>query len=218
MNNKKVSFISCVNNFEEYNLALHYIHSLIIPDGYEIETVAIENADSLTSGYNQAMKRSDAKYKVYIHQDNYILHKNFIIDMIILFKKYPALGMLGVLGGKELQNGLWWHNEKGVYGSVYHTLGGKGNVGALSYRVARRDYEKVQAIDGLVMVTQYDLVWREDLFKGWHFYDVSQSLEFQNAGYEVGVIQQRTPWCFHDCGIINWTDYEENRNILVQNY
>ncbi|PFE00352.1 hypothetical protein COE15_22430 [Bacillus cereus] len=40
------------NNFEEYNTVLRYIHSLKIPDGYEIETIAIENAASLTSGYN----------------------------------------------------------------------------------------------------------------------------------------------------------------------
>ena len=72
-NNKKVSFISCVNNYKEYKWALHYIHSLRIPDGFEIETIAINNAISLTSGYNQEMKKNDAKYKVYLHQDTYIL-------------------------------------------------------------------------------------------------------------------------------------------------
>lgn len=57
MNNKKISFISCVNDFEEYNTALRHIHNLKVPHGYEIETIAIEKAASITSGYNEAMKK-----------------------------------------------------------------------------------------------------------------------------------------------------------------
>ncbi|WP_225985454.1 glycosyltransferase family protein [Priestia endophytica] len=217
MDNRKVDFISCVNNFEEYNTALQHIGSLKIPKEYKVETIAIEHADSITSGYNQGMKKSDAKYKVYLHQDVYILNKNFIYDVIALFEKHPNLGMIGVVGGKTLPNGFWG-NSLEIYGTVYHTLKGKGNLGLLSFNEVSNDYEKVLAIDGLIMVTQYDLEWRDDLFKGWHFYDVSQSLEFANAGYEVGVPRQISPWCFHDCGITNLNGYEENREILIQNY
>ncbi|MEK3886284.1 glycosyltransferase family protein [Bacillus sp. FSL K6-3431] len=217
MNNKKVCFISCVNNTDEYNNALLYIQSLNIPEGYETETIAIGDATSLTSGYNEGMKRSDAKYKVYMHQDTYILNKNFIFDIIRLYEKYPKLGMLGVVGALSLPNGVWW-NSPMVYGAVYHTLTGKGNVGLLSNRLVRGDYQKVRAIDGLIMITQYDLEWREDLFQGWHFYDVSQSLEFEKAGYDVGVAKQSPPWCLHDTGVTNLSGYEENREILVRNY
>ena len=217
MNHKKVCFISCVNNFEKYNKALLYIQSLKIPAGYEIETIVIEQAVSLTSGYNQGMKRSDAKYKVYLHQDTYILNQNFIFDIISLFEKYPKLGMLGVVGAITTPEGLWWKSPT-VYGSVYHTFKGEGQIELLSHLIVNGDYEKVQAIDGLIMITQYDVEWREDLFKGWHFYDVSQSLEFQKAGYEVGVPKQKKHWCLHDTRKPNMTDYEENRNILVQHY
>ena len=55
----------------------------------------------------------------------------------------------------------------------------------------------VQAIDGLLMATQYDIPWREDLFQGFHFYDVSQSLEFQKAGYLIGIPNQANVWCIH---------------------
>ena len=56
------------------------------------------------------------------------------------------------------------------------------------------------AIDGLFMATQYDLPWRADLFHGWHFYDISQSREFINAGYKVVIPYQQEPWVIHDCG------------------
>lgn len=217
MNNRKISFISCVNNFKKYNIALQHIRSLKIPEGYQTETIVIEKATSLTSGYNKGMERSDAKYKVYLHQDVNILNENFIHDIITLFEKYPNLGMLGVAGSKTLPNGVWW-NSIASYGKVYYVTPNRGTRGLLSMGKVRNDYEKVQAIDGLIMITQYDLKWREDLFKGWHFYDVSQSCEFIKSGYEVGIPRQESPWCFHDHGIVNMSGYEENRNIFVENY
>ncbi len=216
MNNNKICFISCVNNFKKYNTALLYIHSLKIPEGYAIETIAIEQAVSLTSGYNQGMQQSDAKYKIYLHQDTYILNQHFIYDIISLFARYPKLGMLGMIGSKTIPNGVWW-NSPFAYGTVYYSPK-KRKVGLLSQRIVMGDYEKVNAIDGLIMVTQYDLSWREDLFQGWHFYDVSQCLEFEKAGYEVGVPKQTSPWCLHDTDAPNLLGYEENRSIFVQNY
>ena len=162
------------------------------------------------------MQQSDAKYKIYLHQDTYILNQHFIYDIISLFARYPQLGMLGMIGSKTIPNGVWW-NSPLAYGTVYYSPR-KSEVGLLSQHRVRLDYEKVRAIDGLIMVTQYDLVWREDLFQGWHFYDVSQCLEFEKAGYEVGVPKQKSPWCLHDTDAPNLLGYEENRSIFVQNY
>ena len=36
----------------------------------------------MTSGYNNAMKKTDAKYKVYLHQDVFILNHNFLMDIL----------------------------------------------------------------------------------------------------------------------------------------
>ena len=111
------------------------------------------------------------------------------------------------------------------FGGIVHLYMGvlsyppkKRKIGFMSQRSVRGDYEKVRAIDGFIMVTQYDLVWREDLFQGWHFYDVSQSMEFEKAGYEVGVPKQTSPWCLHDTGVTNLINYEETRSLFVRNY
>ncbi|MFT3655366.1 hypothetical protein DALLNEIH_01790 [Bacillus sp. B01(2024)] len=75
------------------------------------------------------------------------------------------------------------------------------------------------AIDGLLMAAQYDMEWREDLFQGFHFYDTSQSLEFQKHGYQVGVACQKDPWCLHFCGdSFDAAAYEADRQIFVQHY
>lgn len=217
INPRKIAFISCVNDFKKYEIALQHIHSLKIPQGYEIEIVTVENAKSLPSGYNEGMKKSEAKYKVYLHQDTYILNQQFIYDIISLFEKYPNLGMVGMVGAKTIPNGVWW-NSKLVYGAVYYTPKGKKNIGILANRPVAGDYEEVLVIDGLIMITQYDLPWREDLFTGFHFYDVSQSLEFKKAGLVVGVPKQIKPWCLHANGSMNLTGYEENRKVFVDHY
>ena len=76
----------------------------------------------------------------------------------------------------------------------------------------------VECIDGLLMATQYDVPWREDLFDGFDFYDVSQSFEFRKAGYTVGVPVQRDAWCIHYHFDVNMTNYEKYRKIFVEHY
>lgn len=69
-----------------------------------------------------------------------------------------------------------------------------------------------------MMITQYDIKWREDLFKNWDFYDISQSQEFIKAGYKVVVPNQKNPWCIHDDGFFNLKNYYENRKIFQREY
>ena len=66
---------------------------------------------------------------------------------------------------------------------------------------------------------QPDLPWREDIFNGWHFYDISQSIEFAKKGYKIIVPNQNDPWCIHDCGItLVGEEYDKYRNLLLKEY
>ena len=216
MNDKKICFIYCVNDQLQLQRSLDSLKLLMVPTGYQMEHIFIEKASSMTSGYNNAMKKTDAKYKVYLHQDVFILNHHFLIDILSLFGKFPIVGMLGVVGTKDLpENGVWWEGKE-KYGKVYESSPGKMRL--LSFSEVSRDYESVKAIDGLMIVTQYDIPWRDDLFKSWHFYDISQCMEFKMAGYEVGIPKQDVPWVMHDCGIVNVMGYEDERNIFLRHY
>lgn len=217
MNDKKIAFISCINDHELYDEAQYYISQLVIPTGYTVETIAIENAPSMTAGYNQGMKASDAKYKVYLHQDTFIINKNFIEDILRLFDQDQSIGMIGVAGCRNIpSNGVWWEDPYKV-GKVYdsHT----GSIDLLNFSEVFGDYEPVQGIDGLIMITQYDIPWREDLFKGWHFYDLSQCREFALQGYKVVVPNQEDPWIIHDCDIVNvQNSFDKYRQVFLDTY
>ncbi|RUT59996.1 hypothetical protein C1148_01700 [Clostridium botulinum] len=78
-------FITCINDDRQYEECLLYINNLNIPKGYEIDTISVKEAKSMAAGYNAAMQDTDAKYKVYLHQDTYVINKNFIYDMLDVF-------------------------------------------------------------------------------------------------------------------------------------
>ena len=82
----------------------------------------------------------------------------------------------------------------------------------------RAPYEQLEAVDGLLIATQKDLPWREDIFTGWDFYDISQSMEYRKAGYKVVVPQMKYPWCLHDDGFVNLETYFKWRDVLLKEY
>lgn len=188
-----------------------------MPDGFDIEAIGIRNAYCMTAGYNKAMNDTDAKYKVYLHQDALIINKNFIYDFLNLFENDRNIGMVGVAGSKIIPtNAIWWESNQ-KYGKIYdsHT----GIMKELAFFEIDGNFEDVKCIDGVIMITQYDVQWREDIFNGWHFYDISQSVEFIKNGYKVVIPKQISPWCVHDSGVSNASNgYENYRKVFLKNY
>jgi len=76
----------------------------------------------------------------------------------------------------------------------------------------------------VLIATQYNLPWREDLFDGWHFYDASQCCEFLRKGYKIHVPIQRDndgnakPWCLHDTMGASTVDYKKFQSIFLEEY
>ncbi len=209
---RKICFIYCVNNDHLLFRSLCTIDKLYIPGGYTIENRVIKNASSITKAYNDAMKNSNAKYKVYLHQDMEIINPNFLKEMLMIFLKHPQLGLMGVAGAKQLPPDAYWPHAPVCFGKfMWDTT-------PFVWNEVIGDYETVQAIDGVAMISQYDVLWREDIFKGWHFYDISQSLEFIKAGYEVGVARQTAPWFLHQVHDVSMVGYEENRQLFLFHY
>jgi hypothetical protein len=217
VNFRKICFICCTNDHEALEECRKYVDSLILPLNFTLDWVIITEATSLTSGYNQGMRQSDAKYKVYLHQDVLIINRNFLLDVIKLFEDNRDVGMMGVIGAKSLPlNGVWWETKEKI-GKVYDSINGRMTLS--DYSGVTGSFAKVQAVDGLLLATQYDLPWREDIFDGWHFYDISQCMEFSRAGFKVVVPYQEQPWCMHDCGVVAMgLEYEKARELFCRQY
>lgn len=205
----RIAFITCVSDEKQYATCLRYIEELEVPQGYTIETIAVRGAPSMAAGYQRGMEASAARYKVYLHQDVYLVHRGMLYELLRPFHMYPRLGMVGVVGTTKLpDSGIWFvNNPFHCYGRVWEYRRPGGPASLLGPANRRRlhlmrfrgfvgDYLPAVAVDGLLVATQYDLAW-QDVLGGFELYEQVHALEFIKAGLEVGIARQEAVWCLH---------------------
>lgn len=192
----RVAFITCVNSDEWYDECHLYLEHLNIPAGMTAEFIPVRGAASMCAGYNEGMRASQARYKVYLHQDTLVVNKNLVQDLLDLFAD-ETVGAVGVIGCRSLpRSGVWWDGLR-TYGRVLHACEPESVVDS-HCREPEGASQEVEAVDGLFIATQYDVPWREDLFTGWHLYDTSLCKEMQRRGLKVVVPNQEADfWCIH---------------------
>ncbi len=181
-----------------------------LPDGYEIETRRIVGATSIAAAYDEAMESSDARDKVYLHDNAIILERRLLHHLLDLFRN-PKIGMVGITGGTRVpQSGVWFHDALHSFGYFMRYGREVGfpfvwfpdwlnpkKIRAFRYLPVLGKYKPVICIDGVFMATQYDVPWRKDLFGGLIYCEGPHSLEFIKRGYEVVVAHQGQPWVLH---------------------
>lgn len=218
MNKRKISFIICINNEKYWNECITYLNRLIVPEGYEIDVIEVHDAISMCAGYNEGMRASDAKYKIYMHQDVFITDQWFLTEILEIFEYDSSIGMIGLVGSCGIpEDAVVWHGNR--ISRIYRA--GNEDIESLANKAVLQTNKimDVDGIDGLLMVTSTDLSWREDVFTGWDFYDLSQSREFISAGYRVVVPDYDRPFAVHDDGmVLNLTNYDRYRKLFLETY
>ena len=171
----------------------------------------------MTAGYQAAMNESDAKYKIYLHQDVFILYPYFLDSLVEIFQVSSHIGMIGMAGTDVFpEDYMMW--SQSLVGNICSKSGPPCDYKNYRYKL-EDNFSVMDAIDGLLIATSYDIPWRTDLLDGWDFYDVSQSFEFRKKGYKIVVPVQKCPWCLHDDGVIlNLWNYDKNRRICMKEY
>ncbi len=212
---KKIAFVICYNNERYLDECCYYINKLEIPEGYEVELLTISDAKSMTSAYNEAIATFDAKYKVYLHQDVFLLDKELLKKMLLIFED-ETIGMIGVAGTKELPrtaraSAAWNCGNVLVYND-------KKIVHMMEFGKADNDVIDVEAIDGMLMITQYDIPWDEVIFDGWHFYDISQCMAFRENDLRIVIPKDESVWALHDSGISSEKGYDIYRKRFCEKY
>lgn len=216
VNDKKITFIICTNNEMWYNECVLYLSRLELPDGFDADVLQITDAKSMASGYNEGMHASNAKYKIYLHHDVFIIRTDFIQRVITAFQEHPAVGIMGIMGTDEIvQDGSYWNHWDS--GKVY-ALDAMQPYKVYKPHTYTEGVTSAKAVDGMILMTQYDVEWRDDIFNGWDFYDISQCFEFVRKGYEVAVFQEDEISIMHDCGFSKLANYNDGREIFCKEY
>lgn len=217
VNDKKIAFIICSNNEFKLNECVKYLNTLIIPDGFETDLLIVKDAKSMLAGMEEGSNATDAKYKVYMHQDVLIINKYFVFDILKIFNSDERIGLIGMVGSVVFPAmGMMWIDNR--VGNIYGFTDDKYDL--KNYRFDIYDgIVDVDTVDGLLMVTSDDVVFPKDIFDGWDFYDVSLSFEFAKAGKRVVVPNQINPWCIHDDGgILSLGNYNKYRKKALEYY
>lgn len=221
LNPNKFSFIICTNNEIYLQECIHYINHLVVPDGYSYDILTIRDAPCMTAGYNEGMNASDSKYKIYMHQDVFILNQNFLSDILSIFQSDSAIGMIGMVGYPSVApTAIMWTGKRFGATYLYGVHHAYPNADYTTYQYKSSDgYSDVALIDGLMMITSYDFPWNEEDLTAWHFYDAFHSMNFLLSGYRIVVPNQSLPWCLHDDGkFLNMYGYGKFRRIFIKKY
>lgn len=217
LNENRICFIICYNDDLFLSECVLYINALNVPEGYDVDILTISGAESMTAGYQYAMQQSNAKYKIYLHQDVFIIHPDFLGDLLKIFQSDSAIGMIGMVGAVKMPKDAVMWNCQARCGALYYNEITKECENRFTHPISDA-YREVEAVDGLLIATSQDIPWREDLFTGWDFYDVSQSAEFRLAGYKIVVPRQEQPWVIHDDDILDLKDYDYWRQKYLEEY
>ena len=214
-NPNRISFIICTNDEDKFNECEAWIRRLNVPERMTMDIIPIRDAKSICEGYNRGMNSSDAKYKIYMHHDVFILDKNMPEKIIACFERNPKAGLIGMVGRKELPKDDYLFRTT-QWGAAYETHIHETTSYYL-YSNAPED-EKVLHVDGMLIATCVDIPWREDIFDGWDLYDTSQSMEMKRRGYEVVIPYMEKPMVLHDCGYLSLSGYDVQKEKFVREY
>lgn len=195
MNDKKISIISIVKDEDSFLEFQRYLNRLIVPDGFEIELLPVSGAANIAAGYNYAMSLSDAKYKVYLSQDDYLVQPDCLQTLISLFEENPDLGAIGTIGAKDFPLSCKLSEAKYKFGGGY--TNSSGTMQKEWHLDPQTSFETVTIAEGL-FITQVDCEWEENTFLSQGYTLASQCVRLINKGYEIGVPHQTKPWILSD--------------------
>lgn len=193
---------------------------------YLYEIIVIENSKgkySLCSAYNEGIRRAKGDYLCFLHEDIIFKSENWGNEFVAAMKLNNQLGLLGILGSKfKSAFPTGWYNP--VSNCIYHT----GNIlqGKNSYKDSHfEDFspgsetlDKVVCLDGVLLFTKKEIVnilhFDENLFEGFHGYDIDFSLQVHFSGYELAVLKS-VKLLHYSSGNANleW----KNTNTLISN-
>ena len=210
MNDKKIAVIAqCEAN--GVSAIRPYLDAIDVPQGYAVELIEVPSGGNVADTYQRAMEQSDAKYKVYLSPGSILLRLNFFEEMLRIFTQDPAIGIIGLIGAKQLSTS----------GVLVKSMFIKGRLVFSDDTVffgedIEGDMEEVMAVSGDLVATQYDIPWRRDLFHTDCFWAEAQCIEFRRVGYRSVVPRQKEAWLLAGTKEIQYD--EVSREVFLDTY
>lgn len=158
--------------------------------GTEYEIICIDNSSnqySMCSAYNEGVRRANGEYLCFMHEDIRFLSGNWG-GVAVRELSNEKVGMIGLIGSTYYDRSMsyWCHSPF----CVGHNWVGK------EHRVFSKHTTPVDVVtaDGLWLVIARDMFrfirWDEDLFTGFHMYDMDISMQVLKTGRRIRVVPE----------------------------
>ena len=216
----KISIIFCTNNDTYSNECILYLKQLLVPENMTLDIIVVKQAPGMAAGYNYAMLHSNSGYKLYIHHDTFIIDYNLLHKLVKAFEFDTKIGMIGNTGSTHLTNTARWFESDIQYkrSNIYEDI--LLNIKRCNSLYTLSNLEYADAIDGIFMATSYDVLWRQDLFDGWHYYDISQTYEYRKVSLKTVFTTSPPVMLLHETTTVKdpLDLYDKYQKIFINNY
>lgn len=164
--------------------------------GCNYELIIIDNSNnrfSLFQAYNIGIEKSIGKYVCFIHDDIFFHTNGWGINLLRIFNKHPAIGLIGVAGAKVKTRmpSAWWDVPEGqkVINIIQHFPNKEKEKWNLGFNSLKN--VEVVVVDGVFMAARRvnDICFNENL-EGFHNYDLNISFEYKKFGYRIIVTNE----------------------------
>ena len=211
MDDKKIAVIIHATDEHIFQDAVKNFQTLQVPENFSVEFLQAQGEKKFQA-YNVAMKKSDAKYKIYLDEKAVILQKNILSKVIETFQADEKIGVIGLSGAIQLStHGICLQSAKRV---------GKTFFGAQKvfsdFADDAKNFVEVEAVDNFFLATQHDIDWREDLFADNYFGFAAQCLEFKRENLKTVALLDNAPQVWFDA--TNFSLDEQAQKIFLEEY
>lgn len=189
-----IHFIVAINNDKIFESYLKSSISKFVSE--KVSCIGIHNSPELNSmftkynfGIQQANPQDD-DILIFVHEDVKIIDENLIPKLEMIFSKKPKVGLVGIVGTKELCSEGWWSNDYKHH--VGHWIQEYDN-GTQKHMVRKIGFdENMLVVDGCFFAVRgkvaKEVKFLEELYpKSFHFYDYSYCVSVLEAGWKVAV-------------------------------
>jgi hypothetical protein len=155
--------------------------------------IFIHGPDSIFKKYNKGISFvKDEDLIVFMHDDVTILDPLFEKKIEIVFKRFPDIAILGVIGTTVFNaNGGWWTCNRQLE-TIGHIIQGHPD-GTDHHLIERIGFNKnVISVDGCLFIGRAELFKNGTLkfdasYDGYHFYDADICVQAKDKGFNVAV-------------------------------
>jgi len=182
-----ISIITCTANPARATIIKEHWTSLLGAEPFEL--LLIDDARSLSEGYNRGFAQSRGDVLIFAHDDIEILTADFVPR---LRKHLETCDVVGVAGTTRLSNGCWVvAGPPYIFGQVAHVLPQCWYQVTLYGSATPQAVGGVQALDGLFMACKRAVLeavpFDEQTFDSFHMYDTDFTFAAYLAGFRLAV-------------------------------